>query len=344
MNRSTPFSPTTRNNSLATALRHAGTGPTGHFQSPRQETRASADTGQVPSQELAMATIDKTNTTLKIRAGGDPIPVVLPFFGNLVIPGVKPTITASTKITGFEFNSPTIDAFASMRLNGTAGENVAGWTLGFVQLKYIGTNHARYRGAADRQGSILVWGSNKTLCRDTDRPTGGKSPEVWYDSFSFPGGVTGPNGTNKLAAGTVIPAAGFLDLPAHLRDKPSRRWPSVEKNTAVTGFPNNFLHYAVAELLFCTMLVAQEPGGKFHILKHFYWNIIWEHKFKVDGTGAVVLDKAIRLQHNIQRPAHSGSPNDAKFKGKEFDVSLPVSLAVTNQPPVKFPATDWRHT
>jgi len=55
-----------------------------------------------------------------------------------------------------------------MWLTGAAGENVANWTLGFIQLKYIGTNHARYRGATDRHGSALVSHSNQILCRDTD--------------------------------------------------------------------------------------------------------------------------------------------------------------------------------
>jgi hypothetical protein len=285
-----------------------------------------------------MATIDKAHTTLTISAGDDPTPVVLPFFGLVMIPGVKPTVTPDAgPPVGFDFNSPTIDANGAMRLTGTAGESIAGWTLGFIQLKYIGTNHSRYRGATVRQGSMLITRSNKVLCRDTL----GDGTEVWYDGLTT-GGTTGPTGTNKLAAGTVIPAAGFLDVPAHLFDQPHRWWASVEKNTVVSGGPNNFLHYSVAELLFCTMLVAQEPGGKFHILKHFYWNVIWEHTFKVDGSGSVVLDKAVRLQHNMQRPAHSGSPNDPKFTGKEFDLTLPVSNTVSRRAPLKFGAADWR--
>jgi len=290
-----------------------------------------------------VATIDRAKTTLTIKAGDDPIPVVLPFVGRVVIPGVKPTVTFDpSPPPTMDFNSPTLDAFGSLRLTGTPGESVAGWTLGFVQLKYIGTNHSRYRGATVRQGSVLVTKSNQTLCRDTDIPPAGKSPEVWYDSLNF-GGKTGPRGTNRLAAGTVIPAAGFLDVPAHLFDQPDRHWPPVEPNTAVSGRPDNFLHYTVVELLFCTLLMAQEPGGAFHILKHFYWNCIWEHTFKRDGSGTIVADKAIRLQHNMQRPAHSGSPNDRKFAGKEFDLTLPVSNTVSRQPPHKFYATDWRH-
>jgi hypothetical protein len=274
----------------------------------------------VTLREVVMATIDRANTTL-----------------TAVTPGTKPTVTPDPgPPVGMAFNSPTIDANASMRLNGTAGENVAGWTLGFIQLKYIGTNHARYRGATVRDGSILVSHSNKTLCRDTDIG----STEVWYDSLNS-GGTTGPTGTNKLGAGSTIPAAGTLDVPAHLFDQPSRWWPSVETNSVVHGHPDNFLHYTVVELLFCTMLVAQEPGGTFHMLKHFYWNVIWEHTFRRDGTGTVVLDKAVRLQQNVQRPAHTGNPKDPKFFGREFDLTLPVSNTVSRRPPHIHAVANW---
>lgn len=256
---------------------------------------------------------------------------------TVVVPGTQPTITdrAGPPI-GFDFNSPTIDANATLKLRGTAGENVAGWTLGFIQLKYIGTDHARYRGATTRQGSALVSSSNTILCRDTDIG----STEVWYDSLAA-GGTTGPTGTNKLAAGTVLAADGSLDLPAHLFDQPHRGRDSVRPNGVVTGNPDNFLRYAVAELLFCTMLVAQEPGGAFHLLKHFYWNVIWEQTFRNDAAGKVVADKAIRLQQNLQRKVHSGSPNDAKFSGREFDLSLPVSNTISRRTPTIIEATDW---
>jgi hypothetical protein len=263
--------------------------------------------------------------------------------GVVRLPGTTPTVTFDpTPPPTMDFNSPSIDAYASVRLQGATGEDLAGWTLGFVQLKYIGTNHSRYRGATERQGSAFVTGSNQTLCRDTDTPPAGQSPEVWYDSLTF-GGTTGPTGTNRLAVGTLIPAAGYLDVKAHLYDQPDRHWPPVEPNTAVTGKPDTFLRYTVVELLFCTLLVAQEPGGKFHVLKHFYWNVICEHTFTVDRAGAVVPDQPIRMQHNIQKPVHSGSPNDKKFSGKEFDVTLPVSNTVSRLPPHKFYATDWKY-
>lgn len=254
------------------------------------------------------------------------------------VPGSKPTVTPADALASgfFTFDSPTINANASMRITGSAGEDVSGWTLGFVQLKYIGTNHARYRGALDREGSVLVTASNKTLCRDTDLG----SSEVWYDSLNS-GGAAGPNGTNKLPAGTKIPAAKFLDVPAHLFDQPRRAWDASRINTLVTGSPNNFLHYAVVELLFCTILVAQEPGGKFHFLKHFYWNVIWEHMFHRNATGGVARGKVIRLQQNVQKTVHGGTPNDSKFRGKELDLTLPVSNTVSRRAPKVINATDW---
>jgi hypothetical protein len=287
-----------------------------------------------------MATIDKLNTTLTVTAGGDPLTVELPFLGAVVLPGVRPTVVPDNvpPPIGFKFNSPRIDANASMRLTGTAGESVAGWTLGFIQLKYIGTDYARYRGAHDRDGSILITGNNQIVCRDTDIG----STEVWYDSFNS-GGTTGPTGTNKLAAGTVLPATGFLDVPAHLYDQPDRFWQSVETNSSVAGHPNNFLYHADIGLAFCTMLVAQDPSNNFYLLKHFYWNIRWEQMFQVDGSGNVVPGRTVHLQHNIQRPVHSGNPMDSRFQGKEYDLTLPVSLTVSRRPPHRHEANDWRH-
>ena len=269
-----------------------------------------------------MATIDRLNTTLDVTAGGG-----------------RPTVTPDDGPPDqFHFESPTLDANGSMRLRGTAGESVAGWTLGFIQLKYIGTNYARYRGAADRNGSILVTGSNQIVCRDTDLG----STEVWYDSLNS-GGATGPTGTNQLAAGTVIPRTGFLDVPAHLFDQPDRWWHSVEKNSSVARHPDNFLYHVDIGLAFCTMLVAQDPSNKFYLLKHFYWNVRWEQMFTVDGSGKVVAGRTIHLQQNIQRPTHSGNPMDRRFYGREYDLSLPISLEVSRRPHRVHSASDWRH-
>jgi hypothetical protein len=76
--------------------------------------------------------------------------------------------------------------------------------------------------------------------------------------------------------------------------------------------------------------------------QYFYWNIRWEQMFAVDGAGNIVKGRTVHLQHNIQRPAHSGSPMDSRFQGKEYDTSLPVSSTVTDRPHRVHPASDWR--
>lgn len=271
-----------------------------------------------------MANIDHAHTRLLPPVSGG-LPTVTPGAGSPAL---------------FDFNAPTIDANGSMRLRGAPGEDVGGWKLGFVQLKYIGTNYARYRGAHDHDGSMLISGNNQIVCRDTDLG----ATEVWYDSLGAPhGNGNSPRGTNRLAAGTKLPDTGFLDVPSHLYDKPYRGWYAVEVNTVARGRPNNFLHHADIGLAFCTMLVAQDPANQFHLLKHFYWNVRWEQMFVVGRSGAVVAGRTIHLQHNIQRLVHSGSSMDHRFRGKEFDLTLPISLVVSARDPQVSAAPDWRH-
>ena len=88
------------------------------------------------------------------------------------------------------------------------------------------------------------------------------------------------------------------------------------------------------------MLVAQDPSAKRYMLKHVYWNVIWEQTFKRVGP-QVVLDKAIRLQHNIQHPVHDSNPHDHRFLGREYDLTLPVANTISNKPPQVSEAVDW---
>lgn len=249
--------------------------------------------------------------------------------------GVKPTITPMPGVMpGFSFSASPIDMTASIQLDGKPGDSVANWMLGFIQLKYIGVNFARYRGASVKDGSTLVTRSHSTLCRDTDK----RSTEVWYDSL-FSGGAIGPSGTNKLAAKTILPVSGSLKVPAHLSDQPDRFWEATRPNR-LAGNRVNYLHYVVSEVFFCTMLVARDPPGTFHMLKHVYWNVIWEQLFKRQDE-QVVLDRTLRLQQNVQHSVHDGNPHDPRFWGREYDLSLPVANTISNEPQVVTEARDW---
>lgn len=221
---------------------------------------------------------------------------------------------------------------ASVGLEGKPGERVAGWTLGFVQLYYLGSVFARYRGASVADGSALVARGHHLLCRDAVAP----SHEIWYDPL-FAGGTTGSMGTNRLPHGTVLRDSGQLLVEAQLWDRPQIPWVFVHRNKR-TGKPN-YLHYVNVEILFCTLLVAEAPGGHRQVLKHLYWNVIGEASFKRVGT-AVALNRTIRLQQHVQL-VHDGDPHDHRFSGREFDLRLPYANGVVNSPPRVVDATDW---
>lgn len=265
-----------------------------------------------------MAELDRGSASLSPTAGG--LPTVVPVGGA----------------TGhIDCSCPGISAAGSVTLHGAPGESLAGWALGYLQLKFIATDYSRYRGNSTTLGSVRVTRSNQILCRDTDEA----SPELWYDPISW--GIHGTRGTRVLPAGTVVPPGGgtYL-LSAGFGDAPGRNFDSFVANSATRT--NNFIHHVDIGLQFCTMLTARDPAGRYHVLKHFYWNVRWESHFRRDLAGApqVVLP-ADHLQLNIQRAVHSGVPNDRRFRGRELDATLPISNDVTRRPARLHPARDW---
>jgi hypothetical protein len=219
-------------------------------------------------------------------------------------------------------------------LRGRAGESLAGWALGYIQLKFIATDYARYRGNTVAEGSVRVTRSNQILCRDTDEA----SPELWYDPITM--GIVGTRGTRVLPAGTVLPASGEFTLTSGLWDAPGRSFDHAVRNTLTRT--DNSLHHIDIGLQFCAMLTAREPGGRYHVLKHFYWNVRWEAHFQRDRAGVPqVRIPADHFQLNIQRQVHSGVPNDARFRGRELDARLPISNTISRRPDRVHPARDW---
>lgn len=260
-----------------------------------------------------MATIDPKRTTLVPRGSG------------------TPAITPHA--AGVNFTTPQIRAVGNIVLTGTPGESLFRWTLGYVQLKFIGTDYCRYRGATVRQGSVLVTKNNQILCRDTDEAT----PEVWYDPIVW--GIHSGRGTRILGSPLIMPASGEFPIEAIFEDAPGRfhEGQTVNPNTHQT----NFLHQSDIALHFCTILVAQDPAGTMIPLKHFYWNVRWEAHFRPDVAGNPTIHKLDLHELNIQRHIHSGVPNDHRFRGKEFDMHLPISNDVSRRPARNVPADDW---
>lgn len=254
---------------------------------------------------------------------------------TVLMPSVagRPTITLNAQPPeSWDCTAAPIQLDGSVGLEGKPGESVAGWTLGFVQLYYLGSVFARYRGASVADGSALVARGHHLLCRDAVT----RSHEIWYDPL-FAGGTTGPMGTNRLSQGTVLRDSGQLLVEARLWDRPQIPWPIIHPNKKTDK--TTYLHYLNVEILFCTMLVAEAPGGHRQVLKHLYWNLIGEATFKRVGT-AVALDRTIRLQQNVQL-VHDGDPHDQRFSGRKFDTRLPIANHVVNSPARVVDATGW---
>jgi hypothetical protein len=226
---------------------------------------------------------------------------------------------------------PGIVASGAVTLRGREGEALDGWALGYIQLKFIATDYARYRGRSVGHGSVLVTRSNQTLCRDTDET----SPELWYDPIAW--GIHGTRGTRVVPAGTRMPASGEFVLTSDFSDAPSRSFDKAVQNTSTGAI--NFVHHVDIGLQFVTILTARDPAGHYHPLKHFYWNVRWEFHFDQDGRPA--LRPKDHLELNIQRKVHSGVPDDKRFKGRELDAALPISNTVTRRPARIHPARDW---
>ncbi|WP_257862937.1 hypothetical protein [Variovorax sp. ZS18.2.2] len=232
------------------------------------------------------------------------------------------------------FESPDINCQASAGLHGTANEVVDGWLLGFVQLQFIETNYATYRGRSSRDGGSKHSWSHNVLCRDTDE----KCPGLFYD----PQKKRTPAQFRGVCAPTRLDATGRVDMETGFGDAPLQRFDTVVTNTT-TGRPN-FLHHADIAFHFCTMLVVGDPLHRFTVLRHFYWNVRWEAHFAPGADDAPHETRRDHFDINVQRHVHSGIPNDPRFRGRVFDRSLKVANDMAARKPAKQFSADWSIT
>jgi len=184
----------------------------------------------------------------------------------------RPVVNAPT-VAGARasFTCSNITATGTVRLTGAAGDNPAGWVLGFIQAQWIETNWVYYQGQARNNGSLLLQRGKPPArpaqgCRDTVNAVGA----IWYNAAQ--------NGA--AAAGMGFP----LTLTANFFDQPSDGCQLMELN-GMTGV-NNFLHEAQFEFHFCTVLAVRDPANTFHQLMSFYWNARWQARFQPPNAAA----------------------------------------------------------
>ena len=194
-------------------------------------------------------------------------------------------------------------------ITGDVGDNPAGWTLGLIQVKWIDTDWAYYRGQSNADGSSFLQAARppaltQRSCRDTITP----------------GAILIDN--NPGLDRTIAKATSALpfSMTAAFGDAPSRHWPLTRTNGGTKAI--NFLREAQTEIHFCTILtLLSPPPVVFHHLKSLYWNVHWQGRFLPTNFGDVTARWNVELTGgplgNTANVSHQidGEPTDRRFTG-----------------------------
>jgi hypothetical protein len=220
------------------------------------------------------------------------------------------------------FSCSSISIKGECKLTGSAGDNPAGWTLGLIQLKFIDTDWAYYRGKSNSDGSSFLQYSRppalpKGGCRDTIKVGG-----IFIDN--------NPGRDRTVAA----PGARFpIAMSAAFQDAPGREFYLSRKNSLTTQ--DNFLREAQTELHFCTVLSLVSPMGVYQHLKSVYWNVHWQGKFEPTDFGNLAAPWNITVVGGLGNMADvsstiDGPPTDRRFSGLATAKGTPNCNAMTN--------------
>jgi hypothetical protein len=222
------------------------------------------------------------------------------------------------------FASTTCAATGTVTLTGAAGDDASGWELGFLQAQRIETNWGWYKadwtsGAAMKHGSLLLQRGKRPartqqVCRDIG--DGGPVTQIWY-----------ARSLNATGSAGAFPQT----LTATFNDTPGDAYPALVMNSKTNQF--NFLRAAQLEFHFGTALALREPSGRFHFLKHFYWNLIWQATFQPAAFGnawhgAWQTPVTVGMDHSphVSR-VFDGEPSRSDFPGNIFTSTTETQTA-----------------
>jgi hypothetical protein len=226
-------------------------------------------------------------------------------------PNVNPPAVSGSSMS---YTGTPIRATGEVTLLGAPGDSAVGWQLGFVQVQWIETNWCYYRGQNANDGSIFIQRArpparpNQACC---DCVNGSPPGKLFYSIIPAHGEIT-----------TGVAAPTFpLKLTVSHFDRPADSVNLVEMNThaASGGSKPNFLNESQMEFSFCTVLSVREPGGTFHHLRSFYWNINWEATFQPTNfanppanfrINVIAAGSRANVGHIIK-----GKPIDRRFAG-----------------------------
>lgn len=211
-----------------------------------------------------------------------------------------------------------VDLIGENASNGNAADPSKGWTLGVIQLQFVETNWAYYRGATNSDGSAFVQRARpparlNQACRDTINfgaifvdnnipPPGYRSPGIFpsrlYDQFE-----TLPNEYFPVYMGIKF------------SDAPTATYKTLLTNTR-TNKPN-YLRESQVEFLFCSILSLKTPAGNYQHLKHIYWNVRWQSRFEPINPrmpgGPLCAIPVDRGTAATVSPVYEGGPMDRRF-------------------------------
>jgi hypothetical protein len=264
---------------------------------------------------------------------------------------VAPVVTPTTGVPQAVFKMTGTEALGTVTLDGAAGDSGGGWEVAFIQAQWIETNWGYYRGATNGDGSVFVQRARpparaRQACRDT-----AVSGAVFY--VNNPAQQANPiaalPGPTKffdvqLSAGSGLPAT----VTVFHQDLPNDFYDVVVHNTQTGAL--NFLNEVQLDFHFCTALTVKDAGNNYSLLKHFYWNVIWQYSFTALNTalGAGTPFRISPVKGGVgAHVSHvfDGAPNDHRFAAV-LTTPQPkncndVARAATNNPIVRMAST-WK--
>lgn len=234
----------------------------------------------------------------------------------------NPTIQVAGGATRARFTCQGLLANGAVSLGGDAADDPTGWALGCIQLQWIETNWAYYRGQRDADGSVFVQMARsparvRQACRDTlDSPA-----QPVNDIFYGPPGIHAVAGTNVTYQATPTSGPFPIAVTCNHRDFPGETKAATRVNNSTGAI--NFLHEVQLEFLFCVLLAVRDASTppNFTILKHLYWNVRWQFRFHPTDFATAAASAAAWAAPKIVAEGtgasvakvHSGDPHDPRF-------------------------------
>ncbi|WP_031497312.1 hypothetical protein [Bryobacter aggregatus] len=185
-------------------------------------------------------------------------------------PGVGVPVVNATSVN---FPGRIIECTGKVQISGLPTDARAGWFVGWIQAQWIETNWGYFRGQTNGDGSAFHQRARPPArpaqaCRDTVGPVN----DIFY---SMSADLRKPVGAGPFPQ----------TISVVFRDTPSETYP-ISVTNSLTGKPN-FLREVQLEFHFCTIFLVRDPAGKFHQLKHLYWNMHWQYRFSPTAAGSL---------------------------------------------------------